>query len=88
MQLKVKYLVLLTQLQLLLLLLLNKIRNLVKIPDYLIYLIRDLVLKKADYDAQIKDIKDKYFTTSDYDKFMNNILDEKIIAKMLVKDMF
>ena len=69
-------------------LLLNKIRNLVKIPDYLIYLIRDLVLKKADYDAQIKDIKDKYFTTSDYDKFMNNILDEKIIAKMLVKDMF
>ena len=69
-------------------LLLNKIRNLVKIPDYLIYLIRDLALKKADYDAQIKDIKDKYFTTSDYDKFMNNILDEKIIAKMLVKDMF
>ena len=69
-------------------LLLNKISNLVKIPDYLIYLIRDLVLKKADYDAQIKDIKDKYFTTSDYDKFMNNILDEKIIAKMLVKDMF
>ena len=69
-------------------LLLNKIRNLVKIPDYLIYLIRDLVLKKADYDAQIKDIKDKYFTTSNYDKFMNNILDEKIIAKMLVKDMF
>ena len=69
-------------------LLLNKIRNLVKIPDYLIYLIRDLVLKKADYDARIKDIKDKYFTTSDYDKFMNNILDEKIIAKMLVKDMF
>ena len=69
-------------------LLLNKIRNLVKIPDYLIYLIRDLVLKKADYDAQIKDIKDKYFTTSDYDKFMNNILDEKIIAKILVKDMF
>ena len=69
-------------------LLLNKIRNLVKIPDYLIYLIRDLVLKKADYDTQIKDIKDKYFTTSDYDKFMNNILDEKIIAKMLVKDMF
>ena len=69
-------------------LLLNKIRNLVKIPDYLIYLIRDLVFKKADYDAQIKDIKDKYFTTSDYDKFMNNILDEKIIAKMLVKDMF
>ena len=69
-------------------LLLNKIRNLVKIPDYLIYLIRDLVLKKADYDAQIKDIKDKYFTTSNYDKFMNNILDEKIIAKMLVKDIF
>ena len=36
----------------------------------------DLV-KKADYDAEIKDIKSKYFTTSDYNKLTNNMLDEK-----------
>ena len=39
-----------------------------KIPN-----ISDLI-KKADYDAEIKDIKNKYFTTSDYNKFTNNIL--------------
>ena len=31
-------------------------------------------------------IKDKYFTTSDYNKFTKNILDEKITAKKLVND--
>ena len=39
------------------------------------------VAKKADYDAEIKDIKDNYFTTSDYNKFTINILDELITAK-------
>ena len=43
-------------------------------------------MKKADYDAEIKDIKDKYFTTSDYNKFTNNILDAKITAKRLVNE--
>ena len=51
-----------------------------KIPNF-----SDLV-KKADYDAEIKDIKNKYFTTSDYNKFMNNILDEKIKADKLVHE--
>ena len=43
----------------------------------------DLV-KKADYDVEIKNIKNKYFTTSDYKKFTNNILDANITTKKLV----
>ena len=50
----------------------NKIRN-----------VSDLV-KKTNYNAEIRDIKEKYFTTSDYNKFTNNILDEKITSKKLV----
>ena len=46
--------------------------------------VSDLV-KNADYDAEMKDIKNKYFTTSDYNKFTNNILDAKITTKKLVK---
>ena len=38
----------------------------------------------SDFDAEIKDIKKKYFIASDYNKFMNNILDAKITAKKLV----
>ena len=34
--------------------------------------------KKTDYDAKISDIEAKYFTTSDYNKFTNKILDKKI----------
>ena len=36
---------------------------------------------KGDYDSEIKDIKNKDFTTSDYNKFTNKILDAKITAK-------
>ena len=46
--------------------------------------VSDLV-KKGNYDAEIKDFKNKYFNTSDYNKFTNNILDAKIIRKKLVK---
>ena len=42
--------------------------------------VNDLV-KKADYDAEIKYIKNKYFTTFNRNKFTNNITDEKITAK-------
>ena len=42
--------------------------------------------KKTDYDAKIKDTKNKYFTTSDYNKFINNIFNEKIKAKFLVNE--
>ena len=66
----VKYLVLLTWLQLLLLLLLK--------TKYLMLVIQ---LKKTDYDAKIAEMEKKYFTTSDYNKFMNNILDTKIAQK-------
>ena len=87
---KIKYLTLLTQL--LLLLALNpeineaknempSITNLAttailiavenKIPN-----VSDLV-KKADYDAEMKDIKNKYFSTSDYNKFTNIVIDAK-----------
>ena len=46
--------------------------------------VSDLV-KNADYDAEMKDIKNKYFTTLDYNKFTNNILDANITTKKLVK---
>ena len=46
-----------------------------KIPN-----VSDLI-KKADYDAEIKDIKNKYFITSDYNKLANNILDTKKISQ-------
>ena len=40
------------------------------------------LVKKADYDAGINDIKHKYFTTSDYNKLTN----KKITAKKLVNE--
>ena len=36
------------------------------------------LVKKTDYDAKIKDIERKYFTTADYNKFTNGKLDVKI----------
>ena len=36
------------------------------------------LVKKAGYVAKISDIENKYFTTSDYNKFTNNILDARI----------
>ena len=47
--------------------------------------VSDLV-KKVDFNGGIKDIKDKYFTTSDYNSFTNNILDTKKTAKKLVNE--
>ena len=40
--------------------------------------------QKTDYDAKVKDVGGKYFTTPDYNKFMNEILEEKIKNKILV----
>ena len=40
--------------------------------------------KKTDYVAKISDIETKYFTTSDYNKFMSEILNTKIKEKGLV----
>ena len=34
--------------------------------------------KKTDYNANISDIKGKYFTTSSYNKFASEILDTKL----------
>ena len=42
------------------------------------------VVIKADYDTEIKDIKNKYITISDYDKF--KIIHPKIAAKKLVNE--
>ena len=39
------------------------------------------LIKKSDYDAEVKDIKNKYFTTSDYTKFTNNVFNAKITEK-------
>ena len=33
-----------------------------------------MVYKKTDYDAKISDIEGKYFTTSDYNKYANNMM--------------
>ena len=73
MMLKMKYLVLLTQLLILLLLLL-KIKCLVLV----------IQSKKTDDNPEIKDIKNKCFTTFDYNKFPNNTLNGKITATKLV----
>ena len=48
-----------------------------KIPN-----VSDLA-KKADFVEKVKEIESKYFTTL-YDKFTNNILDQKIKNKELV----
>ena len=42
------------------------------------------LVRKEDYNEKIKDITIRYFTTSEYNKFMNNILDTKIKNKKLV----
>ena len=47
-----------------------------KIPNF-----SDLVIK-TNYDSETKYIEDKYFTTSDYNKFTYEILDEKIKMKI------
>ena len=67
--LKVKYLVLLTNLATTATLI--AVEN--KIPS-----VTDLV-KKTDYDAKISEIENKYFTTSDYNKLTNAILNANII---------
>ena len=46
----------------------------------------DLVKKKTDYNAEIKDIKNKHFTTTDYNKILTNMLHAKITAKGLVNE--
>ena len=38
-------------------------------------------VKKSDYDVKMSEIKSKYFTTSDYNKFTSNTLDAKITQK-------
>ena len=45
-----------------------------------------VIVKKADYHAKISDIEKNYFTTSDYNKFTNDILDAKIKNKKLVNE--
>ena len=47
--------------------------------------VSDLV-KKTDYDTKIKDIKGKYFTTVDYNKFTSDIFDAKVKQKHLVDE--
>ena len=51
--------------------------SIIKIPN-----VRSLV-KKTGHDTNIKDNEEKYFTTSDYNKFMNKILAAKMKQKKL-----
>ena len=53
-----------------------------KIPD-----VSGLV-KKAVYDAKISDTKGKYFATSDYNKFMSDILCAKIFKNWSINLIF
>ena len=39
------------------------------------------LVKKEDHDAEISEVTKKYLTTSDYNKFTNNILDAEITEK-------
>ena len=41
-------------------------------------------MKKTGHDTNIKDNEEKYFTTSDYNKFMNEILAAKMKQKELM----
>ena len=51
----------------------NAVEN--KIPD-----VSNLV-KKTDYDAKISGIESKHLITSDYNKFTNEVIDNKIKEK-------
>ena len=42
------------------------------------------MVKKKVYDTKILHIEGKYFTTSDYNKFMSDILDAKVKEKELL----
>ena len=44
------------------------------------------MVKKADYDVEIKNIKNIYFTMLNYNRFMNNTFDAKITSKKLVNE--
>ena len=48
------------------------------------YLMLVIQSKKLDYDPEILDIKSKYFTTADYNKFTNEKFELKIKQKQLV----
>ena len=49
-----------------------------KIPDV------NSLVKKTNYDAKISEIENKYITTTDYNKFTKNIVDNNIKSKNLV----
>ena len=44
------------------------------------------LVRTADYDAKILEMGNKYFTTSDYNKFTSTTLDAKIMQKQLVNE--
>lgn len=43
------------------------------------------LVSKTDYDAKIADIESRYFTRFDRNKFRNEMIDNKIKEKQLVK---
>ena len=46
------------------------------------------LVKETNYDAKILHIESKCFSTSDCNKFANNILDTKIKNKKLINESF
>ena len=53
-----------------------------KIPDL------SGLVQKVHYDAKLSKIEGKYFTTTDYNQFMSDILDSRIKQKELVNKHF
>ena len=41
-------------------------------------------MSEKDYDTKISDIESKYITTSNYNKFTKNVVDNSIKSKSLV----
>ena len=57
----------------------KKLEKLIKkIPDVSGLVTTVLMQKKKDHDAKISEIERKYFHTSDYNKFMSDIIDAKM----------
>ena len=91
--LKAKYLILLRATNAALNAKINEVKNkiasvtsLATTTSLMLLKIECLTLVIQEIDPEVKDIKDKYFTTSDFNKFTNNLIDAKTTAKKLVNE--
>ena len=52
------------------------------------YLILIAWSKKKDYDAKVSEIENKYITTTDYNRFTKNIVDNSVRDKNIVTETY